>query len=176
VFRNGQWHVLKSFNNAYVVIGWGLPGDKPMPGDYNSNGFDDYAVFRPSNGVWYVRDGHIAATFSQQFGLNGDKPAPRDYDGDGKFDLAVYRPSTGVWYVFNSYTQTVSIVNWGISEDIPMPSEYLGGDGKADIAGMAAEQRNLVCPRVEWNCQDPTVRTQRRYSASTRLWHSRRSD
>jgi len=134
VFRNGQWHVLKSFNNAYVVIGWGLPGDKPMPGDYNSNGFDDYAVFRPSNGVWYVRDGHIAATFSQQFGLNGDKPAPRDYDGDGKFDLAVYRPSTGVWYVFNSYTQTVSIVNWGISEDIPMPSEYLGGDGKADIA------------------------------------------
>jgi len=133
VFRNGQWHVLKSFDNTYIVFGWGSPGDKPMPGDYDANGYDDYAVFRPSNGTWYVRDGRIPAIFSQQFGLNGDKPAARDYDGDGRFDLAVYRPSTGVWYIFNSYTQSVSIVNWGLSEDIPMPSEY-GLDGITDIA------------------------------------------
>lgn len=133
VYRNGQWHVLRSLTSTYSVTGFGLPGDKPMPADYNANGFDDYAVFRPSNGTWYLRDGFDFVFRAQQFGLSGDKPAARDYDGDGKFDLAVYRPSNGAWYIFNSYTQTVSIVSWGVSEDIPMPSEY-GADGKADIA------------------------------------------
>jgi hypothetical protein len=133
VFRNGQWHVLRSFDSVYTVIPWGLPDDKPMPGDYDGNGYDDYALFRPSNGTWYVRDGRLPTFFSLKFGLNLDKPAARDYDGDGKFDIAVYRPSNGAWYIFNSYTQTVSIVSWGIGEDKPMPSEY-GADGKADIA------------------------------------------
>jgi hypothetical protein len=134
VFRNGVWHVLGSRFNTYTVVSFGLAGDKPMPGDYNANGYDDYAVFRPSNGVWYVLDGGPLNTFfAQQFGLNLDKPAVRDYDGDGRMDFTVFRPSTGVWYISNSYDHTVSIVNWGISEDIPVPGEFFV-DGKADIA------------------------------------------
>ncbi|MEO6239423.1 MAG: hypothetical protein ABIQ52_20700, partial [Vicinamibacterales bacterium] len=34
-----------------------LPGDIPVPGDYDGNGVTDIAVFRPSAGQWFVRNG-----------------------------------------------------------------------------------------------------------------------
>jgi hypothetical protein len=42
-----------------------------VPDDYDDNGTDDFAVFRPSTGIWYV----FNATFVQ-WGTNGDDPLP----------------------------------------------------------------------------------------------------
>src|SRR4030095_2356888 len=33
VFRNGVWYVLRSRTSTYSITSFGLPGDKPMPGD-----------------------------------------------------------------------------------------------------------------------------------------------
>ncbi len=34
----------------------GLPGDIPVPADYDADGDIDIAVFRPESGAWAVRD------------------------------------------------------------------------------------------------------------------------
>ena len=108
VQSDGTWYILASrFGYAYSSwqsIQWGLPGDIPVPGDYDNDGRIDPAIWRPSEGdlvfpqvLAEIRRG--PGDFRRwQWGEAGDIPVPNDYDGDGQTDLAVWRPSTGVWY------------------------------------------------------------------------------
>ena len=48
--RNGLWF---SSNQGTDPV-WGTWGDIPTPGDFNGDGDDDFAVFRPSTGTWFV--------------------------------------------------------------------------------------------------------------------------
>lgn len=60
--------------------------------DFNGNGRDDRAVFRPGSGLWAI-DGQ--ANF--YFGQGGDIPIPMDIDGDGTDEATIFRPKTGLW-------------------------------------------------------------------------------
>ena len=103
---------------------FGDPSDVPVAGDYNGDGVEDIAVFRPSTGTWFVRN-----MFTAQFGDPGDVPVPGDFNGDGVTDVAVYRPSTGDWFVRNQFN-----VNFGGAGGyVPVVGDY-NGDGTDDIA------------------------------------------
>ena len=99
--------------------------DRPRV-DFDGNGSDDIAVFRPSNGVWYLRTASPTAIF---WGQNGDIPVPGDYDGNRITDLAVFRPANNTWYLQTSPMDVV----WGAPGDIPVPGDY-DGNGTTDIA------------------------------------------
>jgi hypothetical protein len=112
---------------------WGLNGDRPLNGDFDGDGRQDAAVFRPSDGNWYIRLSSTGQLRVEQLGIASDRFVPADYDGDGKTDVAVFRPSDNTWHRLLSSNNQLSVVQFGMNGDIPVPGDY-DGDGRDDIA------------------------------------------
>ncbi len=144
--QSGVWYVLRSRDGQMQTVTWGtrmfIPNgwisDEPVPGDYDGDGLDDFAVWRPSTGVWYVlksSDGfnpEYALIFN--WGKLGDIPVQADYDGDHRTDFAVFRSTENRWYVLQSSDQTWrSTVLGQAGYDRLIPADYTG-DGRADYA------------------------------------------
>jgi len=125
-----------SGSEAGLYYSYALPTPIPTPspyptpehlilssGDYDGDGHDDIAIFRPENGLWAVRG--LGRTY---FGMAGDVPVSGDYDGDGITDVSIFRPSLGLWAVKN-----ITRIYFGGPDDIPVPGDY-SGDGSCDPA------------------------------------------
>ena len=102
------------------VTQWGVAGDRPVPGDYDSDHRTDLAVWRPANGTWRVLRSDNGEVIEQHWGLGGDIPVPADYDGDGRTDFAVWRPSSGFWHIIESHTRKENHQRFGLAGDIPI--------------------------------------------------------
>ncbi len=55
---------------------WGSGEDRPVVGDWDGDGRDDPAVFRPSGGVWYISLGEGSSVRSEHWGLGTDLLVP----------------------------------------------------------------------------------------------------
>ena len=123
--------------NNFAVVRYqsGAPiAPRPHQFDFDGDGRDDPAVFRPSERNWYIQRS-TSGFLAFQFGLATDKLTPADYDGDGKSDIAVWREAAqSTFFVFQSATNTVRTDNFGITGDLPSVVGDWDGDGKADPA------------------------------------------
>jgi uncharacterized delta-60 repeat protein len=125
----------------FRTIAWGVTGDKPAAADYDGDGRQDAAVFRPSNGTWYILRSSDNQILQIRFGLAEDVPTPADFNGDGRAEVAVFRPSTATWYTSTDPATNYGAMSWGVSTDIPVAADY-DGDGRADIAVFRPESGN----------------------------------
>ena len=108
VHLTDAWYDLLSSTN-YTTYGsyvWGVAGDVPVRGDFDGDGKEDIAVYRPSNAGWYIllSSTNYTTYVSYLWGVAGDVPVAADYSGYGRTDIAVYRPSNGGWYILLSST------------------------------------------------------------------------
>jgi PKD repeat protein len=129
---NGAWNgatIDKQYN-------FGLNGDIPVTGDWNTDGRTDIGVFRNSthlfyldfngNGVWN------GATIDKQynFGLTGDIPVSGDWSSDGRTEIGVFRPSTHMFYLdYNGNgawngAMTDRSFNFGMTGDKPITGSW----------------------------------------------------
>jgi hypothetical protein len=113
------WSPPKVFE-TYAAKLWGMQGDIPVQGDYDGDGKDDIAMWRPSTGVWYSLPNASPGTCTGiQWGLPEDTPVSADYDGDGKADIAVWKSRIGVWYILPSGSPgTYTAKQWGLASDV----------------------------------------------------------
>lgn len=131
---NGLWSRLSLGGSQTSNVTFGIPGDKPLLGDFDGDVKTDPAIYRPSTGEWWYAASSAGGQHrAGRWGISTDIPVPADYDGDFKTDLAVYRPSEGVWYIYNSSNGSYTITRFGLAEDKPVAADY-DGDGRAEIA------------------------------------------
>ena len=78
---------------------FGDEGDIPLSGDWDGDGVDGIAMYRPSTGEFFWRNALStgAADGSRFFGDIGDNPIAGDWDGDGDDEFGVQRGAT--WYL-----------------------------------------------------------------------------
>lgn len=100
--------------------------------DFDGDGSDDIAIWRPSLGIWAIRKSSTEGSevLWKQWGLPGDYPMPGDYTGDKKADVVVWRPSNGNWYVCPSEADFdcsyASTSQFGLPGDRPLKGDFDG--------------------------------------------------
>lgn len=101
--------------------------------DFDGDGSNDFAVFRPSTGAWYSQNSQgFNATV---FGGANDKVVSADYDGDGRTDTAVFSNvnGAGVWSIKHSSDGGVTSTQFGFGTDTAVRGDF-DGDGLNDLA------------------------------------------
>jgi len=78
--------------------------------DFNGDGGDDVAIYRPGTGMWSVRN--VTRLY---LGAGGDIPVPVDLAGDGTDRAAVFRPASGLWAISG-----LTRIYMGVEGDVPI--------------------------------------------------------
>lgn len=142
------WYIHNGVNNTDRIVGFGNPtSDFLVPEDYDGDGNDDIAVWRPVSNtdtiraVFYILNSTDNTIRESDFGQPNDNPAVvGDYDGDGTADEAVFRcPAAGgqCFYYFRGSAGNggITFVPWGngnSSNLFPNIGDF-DGDGKYDF-------------------------------------------
>ncbi len=115
---------------ADVSINYGIPGDKPVVGDWDGDGEVTIGVYR--NGVFYLRNSNSIgiAEIYFAFGLPGDQPIAGDWDGDGIDTIGVYRSSNFTFYLRNKNSTGTPDLRFslGMPGDVGIAGDW-NGDG-----------------------------------------------
>lgn len=107
--------------NVCVLLAalFGLAAFAAPAADFNGDGYDDIAIFRPSNGLWAIRD-----QGRYYFGRDGDIPVPGKWTQDTHDEICVFRPSSSLWA-----TRSGARAYYGTVGDIPIGASGASGGG-----------------------------------------------
>lgn len=136
MFRGGQF--LRDMNGNGIwdtatdsITTFGIPGDRPLAGDWNGTGGAKVGVYRDGqlfrdmngNGVW------DAADASSVFGIIGDIPVAGDWNGTGTTMIGVFR--NGKWFLDKDGNgewdaSDTTYDSFGVPGDVPVTGDWDG--------------------------------------------------
>ncbi len=147
VFSNGLWFVDRNGNREFEgseVSSWGSPGDTPVRGDWDGDGFAELGVF--TAGQWFLDlngdQSFDPATEIKAWGVGSWKPMPGDWNGDGITDLGVVAPDSTWFLDLNGdfvFDPSTEIIGWGSPGDTPLVGDW-DGDGRDAIGVFSGGQ------------------------------------
>ena len=125
------WFTRTSNDTFPSSFDWGLATDKLVPADFDADGKEDFAVWRPgAQGRFYIIQSLTQTLRIEELGQTGDDPSVvADYTGDGLDDLAVYRDGAtpgaqSFWFYRSIGSPLYTAVPWGQHGDRPAPGNY----------------------------------------------------
>ena len=145
-----QQHEQSGTFSTYRFL-FGVPGDIPIVGDWDCDGWDTPGMFRPTDGYVYLRN-HIAIGEGDvrfYVGSPGDVPITGDFDGDGCDTVSLYRPSQGRVFIFDSLgsgEQGLGAASYSFYYGNPLDKPFVGDfdDDDVDTVGLHRESTGQV--------------------------------
>jgi len=132
---SGIWR-LRYPDDRLAEFYYGIPGDTPLMGDWDCDGIDTVAMYRPSSGFVYLRQKNDFGVADRHFyyGIPGDEPIAGDWDGDGCDSLAIFRPAEARIYVSNTLGTRPADFSFSYGSDgyRPFAGDF-DGDGRDSI-------------------------------------------
>jgi hypothetical protein len=119
---------------------WGLSRDIPVAGDFDGDGVDDFAVYRPDSRQWFIKtpEGEKVLAIAPSAGDALVYPLAADIDGDGRDEpIVFYRTADGeVRYssLSESGKELIFVVAKVTLEQAVVPlAADVDGDGRVDF-------------------------------------------
>ncbi|HXG84810.1 MAG TPA: FG-GAP-like repeat-containing protein [Pyrinomonadaceae bacterium] len=141
------WYVALNGTGAVSVRQFGMTNDVETPEDFDGDGKDDIAVWRPGapdRAAFYILQSSNGAVRTELFGQDGDDPTVvGDYDGDKRADVATFRCPQGAaaqcYFYYrgslNNPARNITFIPFGngvIGDFYVNPGDF-DGDGKYDF-------------------------------------------
>jgi hypothetical protein len=128
-----------SFVSSVTKVNFGIAGDLPIAGDWDGDGKDSVAVYRPSVGQTFFTNADISVKSVNPITLNPgvdltaflgiaeDLPVSGDWNGDGVDSLGLWRPSTAQFFLSDDNANLRPTFIFGQTGDQPIVGDW---DGK----------------------------------------------
>ncbi len=137
------WYYLN--NDTPVSVSWGLKGDRPLVGYFDSDAAHDLVVVRNYGGFlyWFIRlssGGAIGVDPLLQLGLSTATPYAGDLNGDGTDEIVVAQEEGNdiKWYAKTIDGTLIGPIAWGLKGDTTLPPIDVNGDGVDDLVVVRA--------------------------------------
>jgi hypothetical protein len=145
-WRGGDqsWHLSNDFNSSseYACVYGSASTNKPVTGDWDSDGDDTIGWWRGSDKSWHLTNGPCQGTITSQYicvygSASTDIPVRGDWDGDGDDTIGWWRPGDKSWHLTNgpcsgTITSNYTCVYGSAATDIPVVGDW-DGDGDDTI-------------------------------------------
>lgn len=128
--ENAEWH-LRSPDGSITTFSFGGPDDLPLWGDWDCDGRDSAAVFRPSDATLTFQDAPDSGDNAFELRVADAVPIAGDWNGNGCDTVSGYRYER-VFIINQLGGEVDADYYYGVVGDVPVAGDF-DGDGVASV-------------------------------------------
>lgn len=123
-------------------IALGQSGDVPLVGDWDGDGRDTPAVYRPVTDEFVLGPSPESPRILVDLGTDS-WPLSGDWNGDGRSDLGYYVPGTAAFVLLGPDDSVLTTYSFGPARSIPVVGDW-DGDGRDEVGSFSPTDHRVV--------------------------------